>query len=160
MTSRGGAQTTTFDFSADNYEENRHFFLAHYFRDTYDKNLAQLPNILSGVTINRIEVWVTNKRNNYDNPRNIVALTDLGEAFHIGNNTAWQGTGNPSNPTSNVNAPTNNANTLYAQMTSTYAAARDISQVSNTMNNIPGVEGGWIMRRLKVPDFSLLRNIL
>ncbi|KAA4695402.1 cell surface protein SprA, partial [Bacteroides intestinalis] len=94
VTSRGGAQTTTFDFSADNYEENRHFFLAHYFRDTYDKNLTQLPNILSGVTINRIEVWVTNKRNNYDNPRNIVALTDLGEAFHIGNNTAWQGTGN------------------------------------------------------------------
>lgn len=26
VTSRGGAQTTTFDFSADNYEENRHFF--------------------------------------------------------------------------------------------------------------------------------------
>jgi len=149
VTSRGGAQTTTFDFSADNYEENRHFFLAHYFRDTYDKNLAQLPNILSGVTINRIEVWVTNKRNNYDNPRNIVALTDLGEAFHIGNNTAWQGTGNPSNPTSNVNAPTNNANTLYAQMTSTYAAARDISQVSNTMNNIPGVEGGMDYEKIE-----------
>lgn len=90
-------------------------------------------------------------------PRNIVALTDLGEAFHIGNNTAWQGTGNPSNPTSNVNAPTNNANTLYAQMTSTYAAARDISQVSNTMNNIPGVEGGMIMRKIEnAPNFSLL----
>lgn len=142
VTSKGGAQTSTFDFSADSYEENRHFFLAHYFRDTYDKNLAQLPNILSGITINRIEVWVTNKRNNYDNPRNIVALADLGEAFHIGNTTAWQGTGNPMNPASNTNAPANAANTLYAQMTGTYAAARDISQVTGTMNAIPGVEGG------------------
>lgn len=147
VTSRGGAQTTTFDFSADNYEGNRHFFLAHYFRDVYDKNLAQLPNILSGITINRIEVWVTNKRNNYDNPRNIVALTDLGEAFHIGNTTAWSGVGNPTNPSSNVNAPANSANNLYAEMLSRYAAARDISQVSNIMSTIPDPNPAWITKK-------------
>lgn len=149
VTSRGGAQTTTFDFSADNYEGNRHFFLAHYFRDVYDKNLAQLPNILSGITINRIEVWVTNKRNNYDNPRNIVALTDLGEAFHIGNTTAWSGVGNPTNPSSNVNAPANSANNLYAEMISSYAAARDISQVSNIMSTIPGSEPGMDYEKIE-----------
>ena len=149
VTSRGGAQTTTFDFSADNYEGNRHFFLAHYFRDVYDKNLAQLPNILSGITINRIEVWVTNKRNNYDNPRNIVALTDLGEAFHIGNTTAWSGVGNPTNPSSNVNAPANSANNLYAEMLSRYAAARDISQVSNIMSTIPGSEPGMDYEKIE-----------
>lgn len=141
VTSRGGSQTTPFEFSADNYEENRHFFLAHYFRDTYDKNLSQLPNILSGITINRIEVWVTNKRGNYDHPRNIVALADLGEAHRIGN-TQWQGTGNPSSPTSANNAPANQANTLYARFVSDYSACRDISQVSGTMNSIPGMEGG------------------
>ena len=149
VTSRGGAQVTTFDFSADNYEENRHFFLTHYFRDVYDKNLAQLPNVLSGITINRIEVWVTNKRNNYDNPRNIVALTDLGEAFHIGNPSAWSGTGNPANPAASVNAPANNANNLYAAMTGQYAAARDISQVNNTMNSIPGMEGGMDYEKIE-----------
>lgn len=149
VTSRGGAQVTTFDFSADNYEENRHFFLTHYFRDVYDKNLAQLPNVLSSITINRIEVWVTNKRNNYDNPRNIVALTDLGEAFHIGNPSAWSGTGNPANPAASGNAPANNANNLYAAMTGQYAAARDISQVNNTMNSIPGMEGGMDYEKIE-----------
>lgn len=141
VTSKGGVQTTSFDFQADNYEENRHFFLAHYFRDTYDKSMAQLPNILSGVTINRIEVWVTNKRGNYDNPRNIVAFTDLGEAFHIDNPT-WQGGGVPGNPSSTLNAPANSSNTLYQQMTTAYVAARDISQVNSTLGAIPGMEGG------------------
>ena len=141
VTSKGGVQTTSFDFQADNYEENRHFFLAHYFRDTYDKSMAQLPNILSGVTINRIEVWVTNKRGNYDNPRNIVAFTDLGEAFHIDNPT-WQGGGLPGNPSSTLNAPANSSNTLYQQMTTAYVAARDISQVNSTLGAIPGMEGG------------------
>ncbi len=141
VTSRGGVQTTPFEFSADNYEENRHFFLSHYFRDTYDKNLSQLPNILSGITINRIEVWITNKRGNYENPRNIVALADLGEAFRIGNPN-WQGTGNPISPTAVSNIPSNQANAIYAQFVSTYAACRDISQVNGTMNGIPGMEGG------------------
>ena len=85
VTSKGGSQTTEFDFSAADYEENRHFFLAQYFRDAYDRNMSQLPNILSGITINRIEVWVTNKRGDYDNPRNILAFSDLGEAIHIDN---------------------------------------------------------------------------
>ena len=45
---------------------------------------------------------VTNKRNNYDNPRNIVALTDLGEAFHIEQHYRLERSGNPTNPSSNV----------------------------------------------------------
>lgn len=86
-------------------------------------------------------MWVTNKRGNYDNPRNIVAFTDLGEAFHIDNPT-WQGGGVPGNPSSTLNAPANSSNTLYQQMTTAYAAARDISQVNNTLGAIPGMEGG------------------
>lgn len=148
VTSRGGAQTTTFDFSADNYEENRHFFLAHYFRDTYDKNMSQLPNIISGITINRIEVWVTNKRGNSDNPRNVIALADLGESQHIGN-SYWQAT-------TSALMPANGANTLYPQMTTTYAAARDISQVTGIMNGIPGIEGG--MDYEKIQNARLLNS--
>ena len=56
VNSRGGAQLLDFEVRADNYDENRHFFLAHYFRDTYDNSMSQLPYITSGVTINRIEV--------------------------------------------------------------------------------------------------------
>ena len=54
--SKNGVQTTPFEFSASDYSENRHFFLAHYFRDNYDGWMTTLPNILSGVTVNRIEL--------------------------------------------------------------------------------------------------------
>ena len=47
---------TNYEFSADDYEENRHFFLAQYFRDHYDENMRHIPNIMSGININRIEV--------------------------------------------------------------------------------------------------------
>ena len=53
--SKGGAQLTTFDIQAYEYDENRHFFLAHYFHDTYDRACSTLPNITSGITINRID---------------------------------------------------------------------------------------------------------
>ena len=36
VSSKGGAQLQSFEFSADAYDENRHFFLSHYFRDHYD----------------------------------------------------------------------------------------------------------------------------
>ena len=66
VSSKGGVQTTKFDISIDNYDENRHFFLSHYFRDTYENSLSKLPYISSGIIINNLEVWVTNKRGTYD----------------------------------------------------------------------------------------------
>lgn len=134
VTSKGGAQTTDFEIKVDNYDENRHFFLAHYFRDNYDKNMEQLPTITSGITINRVEVWITNKKGSYDNPRNIVGLADLGEYNHI-SNSQWSPNG--------IDAlPYNKTNTLYGEMVSTYANARNIDQVNSVMNSIPGMEGG------------------
>ncbi len=76
---QGGAQTSTFDFKADDYEANKHYFLSQFFRAQYDKANATLPNANSGVNITRIEVWVTNVNNSIDNTRNIVAISDLGE---------------------------------------------------------------------------------
>ena len=32
----GGAQTTNFEIYADDYEANKHYFLAQYFYDNYD----------------------------------------------------------------------------------------------------------------------------
>ena len=56
VSSEGGAQRTKYEVNIDNYDENRHFFLSHYFRDTYEQSMSQLPHIVSGITINRIEV--------------------------------------------------------------------------------------------------------
>ena len=78
----GGAQVTNFEISAADYDANRHFFLSHYFRDHYDEALHNLPVIRSGVTINKIEVWVTNKSNNFTEARNILAFQDLENTIH------------------------------------------------------------------------------
>ena len=124
VNSQGGQQITDFEIDASSYDENRHFFLAHFFRDSYDDNMAMLPSIVSGVQITRIEVWVTNKRSNYDNPRNIIAFTDLGESGHISNDT-WNVLAGP--------VPSNGANDLYKRITTDYPDARDIEQVATTL---------------------------
>jgi len=80
VVAQGGGTVEEFDFFARDYDENRHFFLSHYFRGKYDQALANYPFINSNVQITRIEVWVTNKTNRTENVRNIVALQDLGES--------------------------------------------------------------------------------
>ena len=47
--------------------------------------MRTLPNLATGVKINRVEIWVTNKTGTTSNTRNIVALTDLGETSKISN---------------------------------------------------------------------------
>ena len=140
VSSKGGTQLTTYELEITNYDENRHFFLSHYFRDNYDRSMAQLPTILSGITINRVEVWVTNKTSDYTNPRNIVAFTDIGESRRISNGR-WQATGGSE-------LPHNNSNNLYAAMNSTYSAIRDIDQVNNTLNGADGINGGLDYEKL------------
>ena len=75
----GGAQISEYQFKVDEYESNKHFFLAQYFKDNYDQALQSLPIINSGINITRIEVWVTNKTQNFENARNILGLMDLAE---------------------------------------------------------------------------------
>ena len=132
VSSKGGAQMTKFDISGDSYDENRHFFLSHFFRDNYEKSMASAPYIASGVTINKIEVWVTNKRGNYDQARNIVAFTDLGENSRHTQNTSWGGAPN--------SAPDNNANDLYSTIRTT--PFRDLQQTSTALEGLNGMEGG------------------
>ena len=55
VSSKGGAQMTKFDISGDTYDENRHFFLSHFFRDHYEEAMQSVPYVSSGVTINKIE---------------------------------------------------------------------------------------------------------
>ena len=132
VSSQGGAQTTRFDISGDNYDENRHFFLGHFFRDQYEDAMASVPYIASGVTINKIEVWVTNKRGNYDQARNIVAFTDLGESARHTQNESWGG------PMSGP--PENNTNSLYTTVRTT--DFRDLQQTSSALEGLNGMEGG------------------
>ena len=134
VNSKGGTQLNTFEIEVTNYEENKHFFLAHYFRDNYDRSMSQLPSILSGVSINRIEVWITNKTSDYNNPRNIVAFTDMAEGTRI-SNPLWT-------PAGGSALPSNNSNSLYTQLNTGYSAIRDIDQVNTVLGGIAGISGG------------------
>lgn len=74
-----GAQQNEFRLSGDNYEANKHYFLAQYFRDNYNKALSTPPTITSGILITKIEVWITNKTGNTQDSRDVLGLIDLGE---------------------------------------------------------------------------------
>ncbi len=82
---KGGSQINEFQLSGDEYDANKHFFLSQYFRDHYEQGLATIPSVTSGITITRVEVWVTNRTNVTQDERNIVAFMDLGESNHIYN---------------------------------------------------------------------------
>lgn len=79
ITVAGGAQTSEFNLKADQYEENRHFFLAQYHRNNYSAFLQKLPVVNSPINITKIEVWVTNVGAAVTENRNIIAFQDIGE---------------------------------------------------------------------------------
>ena len=140
VSSKGGTQFTAFEFDVTDYEENRHFFLSRYFRDRYDEGMSRLPNVTTGITINRVEIWVTNKTGNTTNSRDIVALTDLGENQKV-SNPMWGVTGQ--------HVPSNSANSEYSTMVTSYAAARDINQTSSVLDAVPGFVGGVDYEKLE-----------
>ena len=84
MNLEGGNTATKFEIKADQYEENRHFLLAQYFRKNYDKVMSNAPAVITPVQILRLEVWVTNKNGSTTDAREVVGLMDLGEPepFH------------------------------------------------------------------------------
>ena len=132
VSSKGGVQLTPFELNVADYEENRHFFLAKYFREHYDDAMQKLPNIMTGIQISRVEIWVTNKTGTTANTRNIIALTDLAEST----STRWGSGGTVST------IPSNDANSEYSSMITTYADARNIDQTSTVLDGIIGFTGG------------------
>ncbi|MBN2805354.1 MAG: cell surface protein SprA, partial [Prolixibacteraceae bacterium] len=128
----GGAQKTKFEVKASEYDENRHFFISKYFRDHYNNALRSLPLIRSQIVVNKIEVWVTNKSQNFTSARDIVAFVDLGEvAGNISNTIAAFG------PTGEA-YPANSANNMYKELITTYEGIRkpaDVTKVLGALNN-------------------------
>ena len=107
LTVQGGSQTQQFNIKADDYEENKHFLLAQYFYGRYDLALKEFPVINSQVTINRMEVWVTNRTGAVDGVRDVLAFMDLGEKEPYEKFLE-----DPSQP----EVPNNRANRLYADL--------------------------------------------
>lgn len=138
VSSQGGNQLSSFEIQAYNYEENRHFFLSQYFHDTYDRACSTLPNITSGVTINRVEIWITNTGGATENTRNIVGFVDLAEGKKISNNV-WIGNG--------ADNPYNNANNLYTEVVSA-VGSRSMDSTSIALDRY-GLVGGVDYERIE-----------
>lgn len=109
VSAQGGGTVTEFEFSALDYDENRNFFLAQFFRDNYDRALENYPFINSKVQITRLEVWVTNRNSRMGNIRNILALQDLGEPRMVNTRLGNKAGASFFSATTN-NMPANNAN--------------------------------------------------
>ncbi len=95
VVAQGGGTLEEFDVFSRDYDENRHFFLAHYFRDKYDETLINYPYLQTNVQITRAEVWITNRANRTENVRNLVAIQDLGESNPEVTGIALDSDGNP-----------------------------------------------------------------
>jgi len=161
---RGGAQIQEFEIRADEYEANKHFFLSQHFRDQYDESLKTLPLVSSGVTIERIEVWVTNKTSSFvvaDN-RNILAFMDLAEnQAHIYNNIPQFQASPGAAP-----FPDNLANNMYNSLLTDYASIRTIDQATETLDPLyPDFQIGRDYekienaRKLSEKDYSFSREL-
>ena len=133
VTVQGGAQSNDFYLTAVDYDENKHFFLSHYFRDHYEIALSELPLVISDINITRIEVWVTNIGAAVTENRNIVAFQDLGENKVIYNSSVL--------PNPGRTYPSNNSNTLLENLDTN--KIRDINTASNYLKSLgfdPGID--------------------
>ena len=132
----GGNQGRPFEVRASNYDENRHFFLGHFFRNNYENWLRGLPQVLSGVQITRLEVYILNRANNTETLRNFAAFMDLGEGQRIYKPSNPNiGTGNPQSPASNA------ANELFTNLKGN-PSFRNFETAATAISNDLGLERG------------------
>jgi cell surface protein SprA len=125
---QGGSASNLFEFKADDYEENRHFLLAQYFRNNYNKVLANLPAVTSQVQILQMEVWVTNRNGSTTDTRDIVGLMDLGE------DSAFNSNIHPYIPMPN-RLPSNDVNTLYRSIVND-PASRNSAFITSKLSSL------------------------
>ncbi len=86
------------------YDDNRHFFLAQFFRDNFEKWLGAIPGqISSGINITRLEVYSINRQNDTQSLRDIVALMDMGESDKIYRKDVLRQVSGSGAPASNTN---------------------------------------------------------
>lgn len=153
INTQGGAEQTKFEINATNYDANRNFFLGHHFYNTYDQALSELPILKTSVTLNKIEIWVTNKSSHFQESRNILALLDLGE---YGQNKQNQSISEFADTPGLVypynQLPNNNINGMYTDLTTNYPGIRDIAKVNETLK--PFSARDWIPGR----DYEKIEN--
>ncbi|MEP7169744.1 MAG: cell surface protein SprA, partial [Bacteroidota bacterium] len=142
----GGGQITNYEIQADQYEANKHFFLAQYFKDNYDKALKNLPVVNSPITITKIEVWKTNRVAATEANRDVVAFMDLGEYNYFSHNLISQGT--------SVYPSDSLSNNLYRLMNTTYKGIRNGDNAAAILGSLNPLPTGFTAQQ----DYVVIRN--
>lgn len=126
----GGVQAREFNLKASDYDENKHFFLGHFFRDHYEEWLTNIPRVTSNVQINRVEVYVINRNLDTENQRNVAAFMDLGEGkvIYQKNQGIIGNSGKGDVPTDN------SANNLFEELRN---LDRQADQIGQTVESSP-----------------------
>ncbi len=123
ITLQGGGLSQQINKKLDDYDENRNFLMAQYFKDHYNRTMANLPVVNSQVQILRVEVWVTNRTGTTTQARTVVGLMDLGEINPY--NRRWT-------PKTSDSLPQNGTNNEYETI-SNNPAYREPSSVNNLL---------------------------
>jgi cell surface protein SprA len=150
----GTAQGRPFEIVGSAYDENRHFFLAQFFRDNFETWLRTLPQVNSSVNITRVEVYVLNRQNDTRTLRNVVAFQDMGEPRRIFNPTVTA-TDVPRS------AARNGANNLFSLLTGVSTNATEVSQQLTTVGFRDGTDFELITsaRKLETTEYTVNRQL-
>ncbi len=152
ITLQGGSKFQEFEVKADEYDENRHFFLTHYNRNNFEESLEELPIIKSLFDITNIQVWVTDTRNSTENIRDIVAIADLAETTRF-TNPAQQALPVPlSTDIEGEALPQNNANDLYGQIFAD-PRSKEVDRVVNVLRGL-GLQQGRDFEKVTARQLS------
>ncbi len=116
------------EIRASAYDDNKHFFLSHFFRDNYEDWVKDPRNITSGLLIQNIEVYITNTNNDTETTRNTVGFVDLGEQSQdrLLNQSFF-------NPAGSIPA-SNSSNSLYEALLS--SGFRKSDQIYNNLQTL------------------------
>ena len=153
VTIENGSQSREFELRASEYDENRHFFLGHFFRDNYESWLSGLPQVQSLLNVTRVEVYVINRTGNTETLRTVGAFMDLGEGYQdaVFRDELFA-EGNSVTPTSN------DANNLFATIKNfsrtPEGLQRDIEGQYGSFVNATDYELKTSVRKLSPEEYS------
>ena len=155
----GVSQGRPFEIIGSQYDDNRHFFLAQFFRDNFEKWLGAIPGqVTSGINITRIEVYSINRQNDTQTLRDVVAFMDMGESDKIYRKTIFTDLNtSPGKPAFNkANDLFTNLQKISAQSTG-IEAALEASSFSTGGGLIAGTDFEKInsARKLATTEYTL-----
>lgn len=175
VVAQGGSIIEEFELKASDYDADRHFFLAQYFKDNFDNALINYPLVNSAAQITKVELWITNTNRSTENVPRYRSPSRFGESIptNIGNAGISPTTTFPIlfpimsvNELQNVLTATSDIRNLnsfrYLSGIATMAQGRDFSVLENARGLVEGVDFiinkqlGYISLNRRLADSEVL----